>query len=151
MWKNGLWARMIRGLATAVGAVAGLYGGWSPVLTVLVVMMGIDSATGVLVAWLGRSNKSESGGLSSKAGFAGLARKGVVMLIVLLATLLDRAIGNASTVFQSAAAFYYVANEGLSVLENAGLLGVPVPGRVRQALEVLREQGDREDESDTNR
>ena len=151
MWKNGLWARMIRGLATAVGAVAGLYGGWSPVLTVLVVMMGIDYATGVLVAWLGRSNKSESGGLSSKAGFAGLARKGVVMLIVLLATLLDRAIGNASTVFQSAAAFYYVANEGLSVLENAGLLGVPVPGRVRQALEVLREQGDREDESDTNR
>ena len=151
MWKNGLWARMIRGLATAVGAVAGLYGGWSPVLTVLVVMMGIDYATGVLVAWLGRSNKSESGGLSSKAGFAGLARKGVVMLIVLLATLFDRAIGNASTVFQSAAAFYYVANEGLSVLENAGLLGVPVPGRVRQALEVLREQGDREDESDTNR
>ena len=73
------------------------------------------------------------------------------MLIVLLATLLDRAIGNASTVFQSAAAFYYVANEGLAVLENAGLLGVPVPGRVRQALEVLREQGDREDESDTNR
>ena len=79
--------------------------------------MGIDYASGLIVAACGRSPKTEAGGLSSKAGFVGLARKGFIMLIVLLATLLDRAVGNQAMVFQSAATCYYIANEGLSILE----------------------------------
>ena len=135
-----VWERIIKGAAALAGAVAGLFGGWSPVLTILVVMMGVDYVTGVLAAITGHSDKTEHGGLSSKAGFAGLARKGIVMLIVLLATLLDRALGNQTMVFQSATVFYYIANEGLSVLENAARMGVPFPAQVKRALEGMREE-----------
>lgn len=133
-----MWDRIARGICAAAGAVAGVFGGWSALLTVLVAMMGIDYLTGVLVAAAGRSDKTENGGLSSKAGFEGLARKGFVMLIVLLATLLDRAAGNTAMVFQTAATCYYIANEGLSILENAAAMGVPFPERVRGALEDMR-------------
>ena len=67
-----IWDKIIKGLAAALGAIAGLYGGWSAMLTVLVVMMGIDYLVGVLVALLGRSDKTENGGLSSKVGFVGM-------------------------------------------------------------------------------
>ena len=133
------WDRITKWFAALAGAVAALFGEWSLLLTALVAAMGIDYASGLIVAACGRSPKTEAGGLSSKAGFVGLARKGFIMLIVLLATLLDRAVGNQAMVFQSAATCYYIANEGLSILENAVLLGVPVPGKVRGALEELRD------------
>ena len=135
-----MWDKIIKGTAALAGAVAGLFGGWSPVLTILVVMMGIDYVTGVLAAITGHSDKTDHGGLSSKAGFVGIARKGIVMLIVLLATLLDRALGNQTMVFQSATVFYYIANEGLSVLENAARMGVPFPAQVKRALEGMKEE-----------
>ena len=111
-------------------------------LTILVTVMSIDYITGVLVAALGRSDKTEHGGLSSKVGFVGIARKGVVMLIVLLATMLDRAIGNTTLVFQSAATMYYIANEGLSILENASRIGISVPGFIRARLEDMQDSHD---------
>ena len=135
--------RIIKALCAAAGAVAGLFGGWPAAMTVLVAVMGIDYVTGVLAGALGRSDKTEGGGLSSRAGFAGLARKGFIMLIVLLATLLDRAVGNAAMVFQSATAFYYIANEGISILENTALMGVAYPAVVRNALESLRENAEK--------
>ena len=109
-------------------------------LTILMVMMAADYLTGWIVAWCGRSDKTENGGLSSKIGFVGIAKKGLIMLIVLVATLLDRAIGNTAMMFQSMCVCYYIANEGLSLLENAGALGVPFPARIREALESLRER-----------
>ena len=138
-----MWDKIIRTVAVITGAIAGLYGGWSAMLTILVVMMDIDYLTGVLVAITGKSGKTENGGLSSKVGFVGIAKKGVIMLIVLLATLLDKAIGNTSMVFQSATVFYYIANEGLSVLENADLLGIKTPKFIHQRLEVIRDQNDK--------
>lgn len=140
-----MWDKIIKAVAVAAGAIAGLYGGWSTMLTILVVMMGIDYATGVLVAVTGKSSKTETGGLSSKVGFIGLAKKGVIMLIVLLATLLDRAIGNSAMVFQSMSVFYYIANEGLSILENADQIGIPTPKFIHERLEVIREQNDKGD------
>lgn len=137
-----MWDKVIKAVAVAAGAIAGLYGGWSAMLTILVVMMGIDYITGVLVAVSGKSSKTEGGGLSSKVGFIGLAKKGVIMLIVLLATLLDQAIGNTAMVFQSATVFYYIANEGLSVLENADILGVRTPAFIHQRLEAVRDKSD---------
>lgn len=137
-----MWDRIIKAVALAAGAIAGLYGGWSAMLTILVVMMGIDYVTGVLVAVTGRSAKTEGGGLSSKVGFIGIAKKGVIMLIVLLATLLDQAIGNTAMVFQSATVFYYIANEGLSILENADQLGVRTPAFIHDRLEVMRDKND---------
>jgi len=135
-----MWDKIVKGLCLAAGAVAGLYGEWTTALTILVTMMCIDYVTGVLVAVSGKSPKTEGGGLSSKVGFVGLARKGFLMLIVLVATMLDKAIGNSSMVFQTATVFYYIANEGLSILENADLMGVPFPAFVRERLEEMRER-----------
>ena len=90
--------RFVRLMGLAAGAIAALFGGWTPGLTILSVMMAVDYLTGVLVAITGKSPKSEGGGLSSKAGFTGIARKGFIMLIVLVATQLDRAIGNTAMV-----------------------------------------------------
>ena len=76
--------------------------------------------------------------MSSTIGFLGLLKKAFIILIVLLATLLDREIGTGSTVFQMATVFYYIANEGISILENAALMGVPFPPKVKEALEAMK-------------
>lgn len=139
---NWSWDKAIKWLAGIAGAIAGLFGEWTTMLTILVVVMAIDYISGWIVAWCGRSPKTEGGGLSSKVGFVGIAKKGFIMLLVLLATLLDRAIGNEAMVFQSSLVFYYIANEGLSILENAALMGVKFPEKLRKALEALREKED---------
>lgn len=137
------WDKVLKLLAGVAGAVAGLFGEWNTMLTILVVMMAADYISGWIVAWCGKSPKTEGGGLSSKVGFIGLAKKGFVMLLVLVATMLDRAIGGGTSIFQSSLVLYYIANEGLSVLENAALLGVRFPDKLRKALETMREQEDK--------
>ena len=149
-----MWDRIIKIAAAFAGAVAGLFGGWSAALTILAVMMLMDYASGVIVALAGKSPKTEHGGLSSKVGVIGLARKGFIMLIVLVATMLDKAIGTTAMIFQTAATFYYIANEGLSILENADLMGVPFPAVIRERLEDMRDNrnkppGDMEESNNT--
>jgi len=134
------WDKILKILAGIAGAIAGLFGEWTTTLTILVVVMAVDYISGVIVAACGRSPKTEAGGLSSKVGFIGIAKKGFIMLLVLLATMLDRAIGNETMVFQTSLVFYYIANEGLSVLENAALMGIPFPAKLKKALETLREK-----------
>lgn len=136
------WDKILKTMAAVAGAICGLFGEWTMTLTILVVVMAIDYISGWIVALCGRSPKTEGGGLSSKVGFVGIAKKGFIMLLVLLATLLDRAIGNETMVFQSSLVFYYIANEGLSILENAALMGVKFPEKLRKALEALREKED---------
>lgn len=138
-----MWDKILKGICLVVGMIAGLYGEWTAALTILAVMMAVDYITGVLVAITGRSPKTDGGGLSSKIGFVGIAKKGFIMLIVLVATQLDKAIGNTSMVFQTATVFYYIANEGLSILENAQLMGVPFPAFIRERLESMREEKDK--------
>ena len=143
-----MWDKIVKGLAAAGGAGLGWVGGWNVMLTVLAVAMVVDYLTGLIVAACGKSQKTEGGGLSSKVGFVGLAKKGFILLIVLLATALDKAIGNQTMVFQMASAGYYIANEGLSVVENAALLGVPFPGGLKKALDELKQSGDEEGRMD---
>lgn len=130
--------RLFKWLFAAAGAMASFSGEWTAALDILAVMMAVDYATGLMVAIAGRSTKTERGGLSSKAGFIGLMKKGFIMLIVLVATLLDRAIGNSAMVFQTATVFYYISNEGLSILENADQMGIPFPDFVRDKLESMK-------------
>ncbi|MBR2798937.1 MAG: phage holin family protein [Clostridia bacterium] len=134
------WDKVLKALAAITGALAGLFGEWNTALTILVIVMAMDYITGVIVAVMHRSPKTDGGGLSSKVGFIGLARKGFMILIVLLATLLDRAVGNSAMVFQTAMVFYYIANEGLSILENADLIGAPFPTFLRERLESMQEE-----------
>ena len=134
------WEKTVKTLAALAGAVAGLFGEWSPLLTILVAVMSLDYVSGVIVAACGRSPKTEGGRLSSKAGFVGIARKALMLLLIGLATLIDRALGSETMVFQTSLAFYYIANEGLSILENAALLDVRFPGKIKRALESMRER-----------
>ena len=136
------WDKVTKALAAAAGAIAGLLGEWNVLLTVLAIMMVLDYLTGLVVAWRGKSPKTETGGVSSRAGFDGLIRKAFIMVVVLVATLLDTAIGNQARVFQTAATTYYIANEGISILENTALMGVVYPAFVMRALEALREKSD---------
>ena len=140
------WDKILKALAAVAGAICGLFGEWNTMLTILVVAMTTDYISGWIVAWCGKSPKTENGGLSSKIGFIGIAKKAFIMILVLLATLLDRAIGGDAAVFQSSLVLYYIANEGLSILENAALLGVKFPAKLKKALETMREQEDPPDD-----
>ena len=137
-----IWNKVVKALATVGGAIAGIFGEWSILMTILAAAMVLDYISGVLVAAFGKSLKSEGGHLDSKVGFVGLAKKALIIMIVLLATLLDKALGAEAMVFQTATVCYYIANEGISVVENAGLIGLPVPEVVKRALEQMKEKKD---------
>jgi toxin secretion/phage lysis holin len=137
-----MWDKVLKTMAALGGAIAGFFGEWSTVLTVLIVAMVVDYISGMIVAAAGKSPKTESGGLNSKIGFIGLAKKGMILLVVLTATLLDKAVGNATSVFQTAVACFYVANEGVSILENAALIGLPVPEVILRALDDMKHKGE---------
>lgn len=136
------WDNVVKWMSGVAGALAGLMGEWNVLLTILAIMMVLDYVTGLIVAWRGKSPKSETGGVSSKVGFDGLIKKAFIMVVVLIATLLDTAIGNATRVFQLAATMYYIANEGISVLENTAIMGVKYPRFIMKALEAMREKND---------
>lgn len=140
--KNTVLAALAMGGSAALQAL----GGWDRPLQVLVAFMAADYATGLVVAGLfRRSSKTAGGALSSQAGFQGLVRKAGVLLLVLLGALLDSATG--SSFVRTAVCFFFIANEGLSVLENLGLMGVPYPRFLRAMLEALEEQADSGKES----
>lgn len=125
-----------------IGAfIASLYGGWTDGMTTLLMFMAIDYIMGLLVAGIWhKSKKTEDGCLESRAGWKGLVRKGVTMLIVLVAARLDMTIG--TTMIRDTAVIGFIANEGISIIENAGLMGVPLPKVITNALEVLRKESE---------
>lgn len=125
-----------------IGAfIASLYGGWTDGMTTLLMFMAIDYIMGLLVAGIWhKSKKTEDGCLESRAGWKGLVRKGVTMLIVLVAARLDMTIG--TTMIRDTAVIGFIANEGISIIENAGLMGVPLPKVITNALEVLRKEAE---------
>ena len=133
--------KAVKALAAMGGAVAGALGGWDALLRVLVAMMAADYASGVTVAIMGRSRKIEHGGLSSKVGAEGILRKGMMLAVVLAASLLDTAMGGGNAMCRDAACWFYIANEGLSLLENLGLMGVPFPERLKLLLGQKLEEG----------
>ena len=123
------------GILGAVGAFfSSLFGGWDSALTTLVIFMAVDYGTGLLVA--GVFKKSESGALESRAGWKGLCRKGMTLLIVLIAARLDMAMG--SNFIKDAVVIGYIANETLSIVENAGLMGLPIPTVISKAIDALQ-------------
>ena len=130
-------------ICTIVGIVgsfiAGLFGGWDASMVTLLLFMGVDYITGIAVAARGKSPKSDTGRLSSKIGWRGLAKKCVSLLLVLVAVRLDITLG--TSYIRDAVCIAFVANELLSITENAGLLGVPLPGILTKAIELLQNKG----------
>lgn len=140
-----IWRGFVKGAAALGGAVAGAMGGWDATLKVLVAMMVIDYASGLIVAFMGKSTKTDYGGLSSKVGAVGLAKKGLMLCVVLVAALLDTAMGTAMC--RDAACWFYIANEGISVLENLNLVGVPFPAKLRELLGAKMEEADKPEDN----
>ena len=139
---------VLRVLAALGGAVAGLFTQMSSGLRLLLMLMALDYASALVLAALGKSPKSATGALDSRAGFAGLARKAMILVLVLLAAILDRLTGSAACV--GAVTLFYTVNESISILENAVLLGVPIPRQLSQALDVAkkRQQTDGSEKTD---
>lgn len=130
---------MVLGMAGAL--IANAFGGWDASLVTLVIFMAVDYVTGLIVAGVfHRSGKSESGALESRAGFKGLCRKGGVLLLVLVATRLDLILG--VDFVRDAVCIGFTANELISIVENAGLMGIPIPKVLTRAIDVLQEKAD---------
>lgn len=139
---------------TAFGAVGSfiinvLLGGWTEDLKTLLIFMGIDFAMGLLIAavWK-RSGKSESGALNSISAWKGLIRKGCSLLVVMVAYRLDVTLG--VSYIKTAVIMAFIANEGISIVENYGIMGGPMPQVLKRALEVLQEKADRAGEEEDN-
>ncbi len=132
-------------ICTAIGLIGAwvseVFGGWDAALTTLVLFMSIDYITGVLLAGVfHRSSKSETGGLKSTIGWQGICKKGVTLAIVLVATRLDILLGTAY--IKDAVIIAFCANELISIVENAGLMGVPMPDIIIKAIDILRSKDD---------
>jgi len=124
-------------MGIAGSIVANLLGGWDMALQTLVLFMAVDYVTGLIVAGVfKKSDKTESGALESRAGWKGLFRKGVTLSIVLVATQLDKMTG--TEIIRDAVVIGYIANEYVSIIENAGLMGVPIPSAIARAIDLLK-------------
>lgn len=142
------WDKIVKWCAVAGGYVGGLFGGWDIIMSVLAAAMVIDYVTGLIVAWMGKSPKSDTGKLDSKVGFVGIGKKLMMLLLILFVAQLDRIMPDGQAIFRSMAAMFYIGNEGISIAENLALAGVPFPAGVKAALEQLQKKADEENDDD---
>ena len=136
------------GICTIIGAIGGAIaaalGEWDQSLITLIVFMAIDFAMGVFH----RSKKTENGALESRVGWKGLCRKCATLVFVLIAHRLDLALG--AHYIRDAVIIGFMANELISIVENAGLMGIPLPGVITSAVEVLTEKANSTNEFHKN-
>lgn len=127
------------------GGIAGMFGGWDAGIKTLIVFMALDYVTGILVACIFHaSKKTENGACSSHASIEGLVRKCTMLLFVIVGSLLDQYTGNSFIRDSIIAGF--VANELISLVENAGLMGIPLPRAITNAIEVLKQKAENNNE-----
>ena len=130
-----VWAK-VQTAAAAIGGYLGYFvGGVDGLMTALIIFMVIDYITGVMCAITDHA-------LSSAVGFKGIARKILIFLMVGMANILDVNVIGTGSVLRTAAIFFYLSNEGVSLLENAAHLGLPVPGAIKEVLEQLHERAE---------
>ena len=133
-------------LAAVGGAIASFFVTMPPLVWILIAVMSIDYITGLICGAMGKSNKTENGYLESHAALKGLLKKGLIILVVLLAALLDQAVSTEAGIefaaVMGATCLWFIASEGLSILENVALMGIQVPAILLKLLEVMRAKGD---------
>lgn len=136
---NNIKLTIIAACGVIGSLISGAFGGWDAALTTLVIFMIIDYITGLLVAGVfHKSTKSCAGTLESIAGWKGLCRKGMTLLIVLVAARLDLIMG--SDFIKNAVIIGFIVNETISIIENAGLMGLPIPAVIKNAIDVLQKK-----------
>lgn len=133
----------IFGAIGAVGAfIAAQFGGFDAALATLIIFMGLDYVTGFIVAAIfHNSPKTETGTLESKAGWKGLCRKCMVLVLVLVGCRIDLVIG--ANYVRDAVCIAFIANETVSIVENAGLMGIPIPTVITNAIDILKKKADK--------
>ena len=125
---------------TAIGGWLGWFlGGCDGLLYALIAVVVIDYITGVMCAIADKT-------LSSEVGFKGICRKVLIFLLVGIAHTLDVNIIGSGSVLRTAAVFFYISNEGVSIMENAGHLGLPIPGTLMEVLEQLHDRAEKEEQ-----
>lgn len=130
-------------IGTVGSIVTNLFGGWSEDLTTLLIFMGIDYAMGLAIAafWK-KSGKSKSGALNSISAWQGLIRKGCSLLVVLVGYRLDLSVG--TNYIKTAVIIAFIANETISIVENIGIMGIPLPSAITKAIDVLKNKSEGE-------
>lgn len=119
-------------LVALVGTVfTWLFGGWDIALGILVTFIVIDYLTGLIVAFINKQ-------VDSRIGFKGIVKKSLILFVLIIAVLLDRLIGNQWT-FRTIVCYFFIGNEGLSILENIGKCGVPLPKTLTDILRQLKD------------
>lgn len=123
-------------IAATIGTIISIWlGGWDVILRVLIAFMIIDYLTGFMGAV--KTKK-----VDSEIMFWGGIRKVSILIVIAMAVMLDDIVGNGEPIFRMLALYFYVAREGLSITENLGILGVPMPGALKKVLVQLQEKGD---------
>ena len=125
-------------------AIASIFGGWDTGLVSLLIFMALDYVSGLVVAGVfHKSNKTDTGSLESKAGWKGLCRKCMTLVFVLVAYRLDLVIG--TNYIRDAVIIAFLANELISLVENAGLMGIPLPAVITKAIDILQKKSESEE------
>lgn len=133
---NQTWLTYVKLAAAAIGAQLGMMlGKMDGLLYALLIFIAVDYISGFLVGIKDRK-------LSSAVGFRGIAKKVFILLLVVVANTLDMYVLGSGAMVRGLVIAFYIANEGLSILENAGRLGVPYPERLRDVLMQMKEDGD---------
>lgn len=129
------WEVLYKSVSTGIGALVGwLYGGWSPLLQILLAFVVFDYISGLLASGI-------EGKLSSKVGFTGILKKIMIFIMVSVGHLVDKSVGQGQLVSDTIV-FFYLGNELLSILENVGRTGLPVPEQVKNAVDILKGKGE---------
>lgn len=124
--------------------IASFFGGWDAGLATLIIFMGLDYFSGLIVAGVFKNSpKTNTGGLESKAGWKGLCRKCMTLVYVLIAYRLDLVIG--VNYIRNAVIIAFIANETISLVENAGLMGLPLPSIIKKAIDILQKKSESEE------
>ena len=138
--------KVIKAEAAAAGAVMSFFTGMPVIVWALIGVMTLDYVTGIITGAAGKSSKTEGGRLSSGAAFVGLLKKVMTLALVLLAALIDAVVqmevGLQISAVTGAVCLWFIAAEGISIVENAAELGLPIPAALTRALEIMRGKGD---------
>jgi len=134
-----IWAWIQAALAAVGGALGWFLGGWDGFLYALLAFVVLDYLTGVLCAIADKK-------LSSEIGFKGIAKKVLIFALVGIGYIIDSQVLSDSGAVRTAVIFFYLSNEGVSILENAGHLGLPIPEKLKAVLEQLHDRNDEEEQ-----
>lgn len=114
------------------GVCSYLLGGWDILMPTIIIFMILDYVSGVSASWLTKS-------LSSEIGYKGLLKKCMIIVMIIMSVRLDSILGD-EMIFRNVVTFFYISNEGISIIENCVKLGLPIPTKIKNALEQIKEE-----------